>query len=52
MGAGHAGNPLNEAADRLAVHARRCHEAGLPVTGDVVTQIITDMLTATVPKVH
>ena len=48
---GHAGNPLNEAADRLAVHTRRCHEAGLPVTDDVVTQIITDMLTATVPRV-
>ena len=44
---GHSGNPLNEAADRLAVHTRRCHEAGLPVTGDVVTQIIADMLTAT-----
>lgn len=26
---GHAGDPLNELADRLAVSARRCHEAGL-----------------------
>lgn len=49
---GHAGNPLNEAADRLAVHTRRCHEAGLPVTGEVVTQIIADLLagTATPPR--
>ena len=43
----HAGNPLNEAADRLAVHTRRCHEADLPVTGHVVTKIIADMLAAT-----
>jgi ribonuclease HI len=44
---GHAGNPLNEAADRLAVHTRRCHEADMPVIGDVVNQIIAEMLAAT-----
>jgi ribonuclease HI len=49
---GHAGDPLNEAADRLAVHTRRCHEADLPVTDDVVTKIITDMLTATAPRLE
>ena len=44
---GHAGNPLNEAADRLAVHTRRCHEGKLELTADVVASIVTDMMDAT-----
>ncbi len=27
---GHSGHPLNEGADRLALHARRSQTAGLP----------------------
>ena len=41
---GHNGHPLNEAAHRLAVAARRCHEAN--VSPDVAAAIANDIATS------
>lgn len=46
---GHSGHPLNEVADRLAVAARRAHEAQVPSAArqTIATNIVASLLTPT-----
>lgn len=39
---GHSGHLMNEAADRLAVHARRCAQAGTEPSPQVLAQIVSE----------
>lgn len=42
---GHSGHPLNEVADRLAVAARRCHDANVSpeVTSEIASNIVASL---------
>lgn len=41
---GHAGNLLNETADRLAVYVRRCRDVGIEPVRETCENIVTEML--------